>query len=69
MNKLRLKKWVKVVLTIITILVSIKIYTEIGQIQINLLSSINYQVTVVLAWIWLLMGQIMVYMKLWERNW
>ena len=69
MKKLRLKKWVKVVLTIITILVSIKIYTEIGQIQTNMLSSINYQVTLVLAWIWLLMGQIMVYMKLWERNW
>lgn len=69
MKKLRLKKWVKVVLTILVILVSFKIYAEMGQIQTKAVSSINYQVIAVLGWIWLIIGQIMVYMKLWERNW
>ena len=65
---MKLRKWVKVVLTILVILVSFKIYAEMGQIRTKAVSSINYQVIAVLGWTWLLMGQIWVYSIIWERK-
>lgn len=65
---MKLRKWVKVVLTILVILVSFKIYAEMGQIRTKAVSSINYQVIAVLGWTWLLMGQIWVYSMIWERK-
>lgn len=67
-KKMKLRKWVKVVLTILVILVSFKIYAEMGQIRTKAVSSINYQVIAVLGWTWLLMGQIWVYSIIWERK-
>lgn len=65
---MKLRKWVKVVLTILVILVSFKIYAEMGQIRTKAVSNINYQVIAVLGWTWLLMGQIWVYSIIWERK-
>ena len=63
---MKLRKWVKVVLTILVILVSFKIYAEMGQIRTKAVSSINYQVIAVLGWTWLVIGQIWVYSIIWQ---
>lgn len=63
---MKLKKWVKYVLTIIVMLISIVIYTKTGELGRLAQSSVKYQAICVLAWSWLLLGQIMVYMKIWE---
>lgn len=65
---MKLRKWVKIVLTIIVILVSIKIYTEMGQIRSKDIYSIKYQLIAVLGWTWLIIGQIMVYTAIWEKK-
>lgn len=65
---MKLRKWVKVVLTILVILVSFKIYAEMGQIHTKAVSSINYQVIAILGWTWLIIGQIWVYSIIWERK-
>ena len=65
---MKLRKWVKVVLTILMILVSFKIYAEMGQIRTKAVSSINYQVIAILGWTWLIIGQIWVYSIIWERK-
>lgn len=65
---MKLRKWVKVVLTILVILASFKIYAEMGQIRTKAVSSINYQVIAILGWTWLIIGQIWVYSIIWERK-
>lgn len=66
MKKLRLKRWVKVVITLLIILVSVKIYTEMGHISTKDVSSIKYQVTMISGWTWLVLGQSACIMTLWE---
>ena len=68
MKKLRLKRWVKVVITFLIILVSIKIYIEMGHTAPKDVSSIKYQLPIVLAWIWLILGQTTCIMMLWEEK-
>lgn len=67
MKRIKLRKWVKVVITLIIFLISVKIYAEMGQIQTNSISNINYQLRLVLCWTWLIIGQTMCYMILWEK--
>ena len=55
---MRLKKWVKVVLTLIILGVSIYIYSKLGY------DSSIYQI---LGWIWLVMIQPVLYMNIWEN--
>lgn len=66
MQKRRLKKWVKVLLTILILIISAVIYFKTGYFGELAQDSIFYQVVCLMAWFWLIMGQIMVYVMIWE---
>lgn len=57
MKKRRLKKWVKIVLIIMIILLDLVIYQKSGKFGALAQSSTIYLVLCVSCWIWLLLGQ------------
>lgn len=65
--KRKLRKWVKVVLTIILIGISILLYSYAG--VIGELAQIYkvYQLVCICVWGWLLVGQMIVYGYLWSK--
>lgn len=58
MKRRRLKKWVKILLIIMIILISALIYQKTGKFGELAQDNIFYRVICVSAWIWLLFGQI-----------
>ncbi|MBQ7798759.1 MAG: hypothetical protein IJ371_06530 [Clostridia bacterium] len=66
MKKRRLKKWVKILLTIITIIISARIYIFTAEFGGKAEESIFYLVTIITSWIWLLFAQFGVYYFIWE---
>lgn len=58
MKKRRLKKWVKIVLIIMIILLDVIIYRKTGILGELAQTSIFYLVLTIMSWGWLLMGQI-----------
>lgn len=67
MKKRRLKKWVKVLLTILSIIVSAIICFKIPYFWKLAQSNIKYQVIYILSCYWAIIGQIMVYSMLWRN--
>ena len=63
---MRLKKWVKVVLTLLMIHVSFFIWKQTGTLGELAQKDIIYLVLCVLSWIYLLAGQVMIYEKIWK---
>lgn len=57
MERLRLKKWVKVLLTAIIIIISLLVYLSTGK--------SNYNIEVI-KWLWLIGGQMISYSLIWE---
>ena len=57
MERLRLRKWVKVLLTAIVIIISLLVYLSTGK------SSYNIEV---IKWLWLIGGQMISYSLIWE---
>ena len=57
MERLRLRKWVKVLLTAIVIIISLLVYLSTGK--------SNYNIEVI-KWIWLIGGQMISYSLIWE---
>ena len=57
MEKLRLRKWVKVLLTAIVIIISLLVYLSTGK--------SNYNIEVI-KWLWLIGGQMISYSLIWE---
>lgn len=66
MKKRRLKKWVKVLLTIITIIISARIYIFTAEFGGKTEESIFYLATIITSWIWLLFAQFGAYYFIWE---
>ena len=66
MKKYRLTRNGKIALTIGVILLSLFIHHLMGDFGAKLQNNINYLPMVVLGWIWLFLGQIGVYFKIWE---
>jgi len=66
MKKRKLKKWVKVVLTILVMLMSLLIYIKIGEFGALAQSSVFYQFMTISGWFWLLTGQFIIYTKIWD---
>ena len=64
-KKYKLKGWVKVVLTIILLFVSLSIYLRIGELGQLAQTSIGYLLICIGAWFWLLTGQMIVIVALW----
>lgn len=66
MKKRRLRKWVKILLTIMTLVLSIIIYVLMAKFGAKAQESIIALVSIVCAWIWLILGQFGVYYFIWE---
>ena len=67
MKKLKLKKWVKVVMTLLVIHITFFIWRNTG--TLGSLANYNdfYLVLCWLAWAYLLIGQVLVYKTIWEH--
>ena len=65
-ENMRLKRWVKVVITLIVIHVSFFIWKQTGTLG-NLAQKDNfYLVMCVLSWFVLIVGQVLIYEKIWK---
>lgn len=67
MKRYRLKKWVKVVITLILISLGIIIYGILGDLGSFMGENRLANVFILLGWFWLLVGQIMVLYVMWEK--
>lgn len=67
MKRYKLRKWVKVVITLILISVGIIIYAYLSRNGAYTNENTLGRVFVLLGWFWLLVGQIMVVYTMWEE--
>lgn len=65
--KLRMKRWVKIVLTLITIHISFFIWKQTGTLGELAQKDMFYTVLCVASWFYLIVGQTLIYGKLWEK--
>ena len=68
MKKLRLKRWVKVVLTIFMLVGSVIIYNHTGKIGSLAVKNNFYATLIIVEWSWLIIGQSMLLFFMWENN-
>lgn len=68
MKRRRIRKWVKILLTSITIISSALVYVLTVDFGAKAQTSIFYTITTLSAWIWLFLGQFAVYYFIWENN-
>ena len=65
-SKLHLKKWVRVAITILTIIFGIFIYNQTGTLGELAQTNNNYLTLCLMAWIWLFIGQFCILSMVWE---
>jgi len=65
--KLRMKRWFKVVLTLITIHISFFIWKQTGTLGQLAQQDNVYLLLCIASWIYLTIGQVLIYGKLWEK--
>ena len=65
--KLRMKRWFKVVLTLIIIHISFFIWRQIGTLGQLAQQDNVYLLLCIASWIYLTIGQVLIYGKLWEK--
>lgn len=65
MKRLRLKKWVKIVLTIIIIITSILIYHYLGVKGSYTTQNTMSSIFILIGWFWLIAGQLIVLEAIW----
>ena len=63
---MKLKKWVRVVLTLIVIHISFFIWKQTGTLGRLAETSNIYLIMCVLSWVYLLIGQVLIYEKIWK---
>lgn len=66
MKKLRLRKWVKIILTLFVVIINIGIYLKTGMLGELAQTSKFYEVLCISTWIWLLLGQMLIYGFIWK---
>lgn len=62
----RLKRWVKIVLTVLILILSLTIYMKVDYWGFLARSSNFYVVVSIISWFWLIVGQIAVYTRIWR---
>ena len=67
MRRLRMKRWVKVVITLILIHISFFIWKQTGTLGNLAQHDKGYLVLTIGAWLYITLGQAMIYKKLWEK--
>lgn len=63
---MKLRKWVKVVLTMLLLILSLIIYMKIDYWGFLARSSNFYVAVSIISWFWLIIGQIAVYSRIWR---
>ena len=63
---MKLKKWVRFVLTLIVIHISFFIWKQTGSLGSLAQTSNIYLTMCILSWFYLLIGQVMIYEKIWK---
>lgn len=66
-KRYKLKKWVKVVITLILVSVGIVLYQILANKGAYAVESTLGSIFICLGWFWLLVGQIMVIYTIWEK--
>lgn len=64
---MRLKKWVKIVLTLIVIHISFFIWKQTGMLGELAQQDRTYLILCIASWIYLTIGQTLIYGVLWEK--
>lgn len=67
MRRLRMKRWVKVVITLILIHISFFIWRQTGTLGMLAQHDKGYLVLTIGAWLYITLGQAIIYKKLWEK--
>lgn len=62
----RLKRWVKIVLTALILILSLTIYMKVDYWGFLARSSNFYVAVSIISWFWLIIGQIAVYSRIWR---
>ena len=63
---MKLRKWVKVVLTILLLILSLVIYIKLDYWGFLARSSNFYVVVSIIGWLWLIVGQMVIYSRIWR---
>lgn len=69
MKKRKLKKWVKVSISLIVGIIGLFIYAKTGILGKLAQDSIIYLLICIMAWIWLFLGQFSLLYFIWEEIW
>ena len=64
--KKRLKKWVRVVITIVIIHISFFIWKQTGVLGELAQKDTFYLILCILSWVYLIIGQIFIYERIWQ---
>lgn len=67
MKKRKLKKWVKVAISLIVVMVGLLIYAKTGILGQLAQDSIIYLLICITAWIWLFLGQFSLLYFIWKE--
>lgn len=67
MKKRRLKRWVKVAITLITIHISFFIWRQTGTLGELAQKETIYMILCIASWLYLTIGQALIYGALWEK--
>ena len=67
MRNRRLKRWVKVVITLILIHISFFIWRQTGTFGALAQHDMGYLILTILSWLYLTLGQAMIFGALWEK--
>lgn len=63
---MKLRKWVKVVLTMLLLTLSLIIYMKLDYWGFLARSSNFYVVVSIIGWFWLIVGQMVIYSRIWR---
>lgn len=66
--KLRMKKWVRVVITLIVIHISFFIWKQTGRLGEVAQKDTIYLLLTIASWIYLTVGQAMIYSSIWDNK-
>ena len=67
MKKLRLKRWVKVVITLLVIHISFFIWKQTGRIGELAQKDNIYLALCIASWFYLIVGQTLIYEEIWKK--
>lgn len=67
MKKLRLKRWTKILITLIVIHISFFIWKQTGYLGELARKDTVYLILCIASWIYLIIGQALIYEELWKK--